>query len=476
MDFHVVKEREGYKIYNDTLFPGYYTITKTGCSLQEEAIQNGNFSQLNPISFIPQGDGDYIVTISIDNDIVVGNGEITQQVAISHYPLIIGSVIKDIRELLCEDCGCNDEIGNCIGTKAKTCLKSQAVLGDISLLLNLLKTINCNNTNTNVIQNASAYAVQTYKCEMMQLFCKTIVERRIKGDYEYDGVLLKKILSIYYLMLYFYEKEMTNPEKEYIEFLDKKYDFKVIKPCILKSEIDVSLVEDMFTEIYYDACGEVEVVCDLSCFKPVNLGIEKLYEFEIKEMLNGIYDNILMKNTCGTTQLFMNRVIYQDATFKMMIKAQSSTNPTTIAPGGEFIVNVVFQGTKPIYTLLNLPINYEGSLLNSYKILFRDTTVVPNNPPVITDIIKVLDTRVPYQFTVADFENYFTDIDGDTLDKIVLVGTLTGYTLSGIPYQAGTVITRANITNLVYTPLAGTDFYEIVVYWQAYDSRGMASN
>lgn len=497
MDFHVVKEREEYKIYNDTLFPGYYTITKVGCSLQELPVQSGNFSQLSPIHFIPDGDGDYVVTMTIgkSNETpeeaifgktameeipevpdVIGEEENTLQVTISHYPLLIEFVIKDLRDLLCDDCGCNDTSDGCTSAKAKMCLKSQAVLGNMGFLMGVLKTINCNNTDTNVIQKASSLGIQTYKCEMMRLFCGTVVERRINGDYEYDGILLKKILSIYYLMLYFYEKEITNPEAPYLEFLDKKYDFKTMKACILKSEIDVSLIENLFTEIYYDACGEPEIVCDLSCFKPVNNGMEKLYEFEINEALNGIYDSIVMKNTCGSPQLFMNRVIYQDATFKMMIKAQSSTNPTSIAPGEEFVVNVVFQGTKPVYTLLNLPIQYEGSYLNTYKILFKDTTVIPNNPPVITDIVKVLNTRAPYTFTVADFENYFTDMDGDILDKIVLTGSLTNYTLSGIPYTAGTVITRANITNLVYTPLAGTEYYEIVVYWTAYDSRGAQSN
>lgn len=482
MDFHVVKEKEEYKVYNDTLFPGYYTITKVGCSLQELPVQSGNFSQLSPIHFIPNGDGDYVVTMTIGSgDIGIGgtddeDDDNALQVTISHYPLLIEYVIKDLKELLCDDCGCNDISDGCTSAKAKTCLKSQAVLGNMGFLMGVLKTINCNNTDTNVIQKASSYAIQTYKCEMLRLFCTTVVERRINGDYEYDGVLLKKVLSIYYLMLYFYEKEITNPEAIYIDFLNKKYDFKVMKACILKSEIDVSLIESLFTEIYYDACSEPEIVCDLSCFKPVNQGVEKLYEFEINEALNGIYDTIEMKNTCGSTQLFMNRIIYQDATFKLMIKAQSSSNPTNVAPGETFMVNVVFQGTKPEYTLLNLPINYEGSVLNTYKILFKDTTVIPNNPPVITDIVKVLTTREPYRFTVADFENYFTDIDGDVLDKVVLIGTLTNYTLNGIPYASGTVITRDNITNLVYTPLAGTEYYEIVVYWTAYDSRGAQSN
>lgn len=478
MRFSIVKELESYKIYNNTLFAGYYNITKTGCTLQEEPIQSGNFTANTPISFTPQGDGDYTVTMTIatSNDALDEDGDTQDQTVISHYPYLIKAVINDLKTLLCDDCGCGDIEAGCTDGKAKACLKSQLLLGNITFLMGVFKTINCDNTDISILHKATSYAIQTYKCELLQLFCKDMVDLRIRGDYEYDGVLLKKILSIYYLMIYFYEKEMTNTEKVYIEFLNKKYDFKTIKSCILKSEIDVSLVENLFTEIYYDACSMPDIVCDLPCFKFIGEATDKLYEFETKEVLNGIYDTVTMKNTCGNSQLFMNRVIYLDSTFKMMIKAQSSTNPTEVAPDEEFLVNIIFQGTKPVYTVLNIPLSYEGSVSNTYKIVFRDTVEETNTPPVIMDIIKDVENKTAYTFTIADFENYFIDVDGDILGKIVLVGDTRGYTLSGLPYISGTIITRDNIHKLTYTPDDTNNFYEVVINWQAFDSRGAASN
>ena len=87
-----------------------------------------------------------------------------------------------------------------------------------------------------------------------------------------------------------------------------------------------------------------------------------------------------------------------------------------------------------------------------------------------------MDNRNPYTFTVADFENYFTDPDGDTLERIVIVGDTIRFTLNGQPYISGTEINRNNITSLIYTPLDTDDIYSVVLHWMAYDSYGLPSN
>ena len=283
-------------------------------------------------------------------------------------------------------------------------------------------------------------------------------------------------MSIYYLCLYLYEKEITNKEKEYITYLDNKYNYKVLKACILKAEIDILLVENLFSEIYYDACGAPEPVCDLSCFQPTIAAVDKLYDFAINEQLDGIYDTVILKNTCGTPQYFMNRTIYRDDTFSVRAKSQSSTNPTEVQPGEEILVNIVFKGTKSEYSLLNIPFNYEGTLVNTYKIRFLPPVEDVNTPPIITDIVKLVDNRTTYQFSIADFEAHFTDVDGDTMDKIVLVGDTSRYTLDDLPYASGTPISRININKLKYTPLDTDNYYEVLLSWKAYDDRGAESN
>ena len=64
---------------------------------------------------------------------------------------------------------------------------------------------------------------------------------------------------------------------------------------------------------------------------------------------------------------------------------------------------------------------------------------------------------------------------GDTLDKIVLLGDTSRFTLDGIPYESGTIITKANITKLKYTPLDTDTNYDVLLQWKAYDNRGLSS-
>ena len=213
----------------------------------------------------------------------------------------------------------------------------------------------------------------------------------------------------------------------------------------------------------------------MGCIIPNETYQEYTDTFDLNQQLNGIYHTIEVKNTCSTPQLFVNKAIYTDDTFSVIVKANSSTNPTTVNPGEELALNIIYKGTKPVYSLIPVYFNNEGKNIALYNILFRDNIVVENTPPIIEDIVKVLENRTAYTFTVTDFENHFTDIDGDTLDKIVLIGDTSRFTLDGIPYQSGTIITKANITKLKYTPLDTDTNYDVLLQWKAYDNRGLSS-
>ena len=111
-------------------------------------------------------------------------------------------------------------------------------------------------------------------------------------------------------------------------------------------------------------------------------------------------------------------------------------------------------------------------LYDSDSVLFEETLLVSNN---IKYSICFVPKAEVYDVIIEDFENNFTDVDGDTLDKIVLIGDTSRFTLDGIPYQSGTIITKANITKLKYTPLDTDTNYDILLQWKAYDNRGLSS-
>lgn len=472
---NVVKQKEEYVLYNVHTSPLVYSIISKSCNGTSVVDANGNLPVGSSVLFTPTKDGDYIIQYSyVDAQLVEHNNEFI----ISHYPALIKSFVANITKLL-GDCGCSDGIADktsdCTSPEAKRCLESQNIYGESLLVFGFINTLASCKDNYNVLFEAYKDAIDLYKCDIYNEFCAKEINMRIAGHSEYSEKLIKKVIAILYLLLYFYEKEITKEEPQYIDFLNEKYNWKELSKLVRKSDIDILEIEHLFMARYYDGCSEDEV-CSFGCFVPLIEGFNKEYTFKLKEELNGVYDMVDLKNTCGTSQLYLNNVLYADESFKVVAKAVTTTNPASVEPGEQLKVNILFIGKKDEYSVINVPFNIDGVNKGKYTIIFRDEVANINNPPVITDIIKDIKERKPYRFSVADFEAHFFDTDGDILDKVVLVGNTSNFTLDNAPYVSGTIITRGNIVKLVYTPSSAIeDDYEIILNWKAYDSRGASS-
>lgn len=452
----VVKEKETYNITNTLPFSGIYSITKKSCKLQQES-SSGNIQANSNFIFTPNGDGEYTLTFEVDDK--------KQTIILTHYPTIINSIIKGVKDSLCSDnCGCNKDADNC--------LVYQDLFAEMQLMLGLYKSIpTCGGKDA--IKSFISNAVSTYRCELVNLFCEKELELKTQGTYKKSVVLTKKLIAINYLALYFYELWITNPAQQYVDYVNHKYKINSIKDCINKAGIEIFALQTIFDQI--TASCDDDYTCNVGCLKNLNRPYNEEFSFEVNTQLSGIYSSIELTNTCFEDDIFINKVIYRDSTFKVLVKANSGQNPTTVPPGGVITLDFVFEGTKTIPTVLNIPFIHDGVIVHSFTIRFINGET-PNKPPVITDIIKQLENRTPYTFTVADFENHFTDADGDTLDRVVIVGDTSRLTLNGNPYISGTEINRNNITDLVYTPLDTDDLYQVILEWMAYDSYGLPSN
>ena len=234
-------------------------------------------------------------------------------------------------------------------------------------------------------------------------------------------------------------------------------------------------MEELFSSILYDNCYDEETedpICSFGCFTPMITPTTLIYNFNINQNLNGIYHTLTIKNTCLDEQIFVNKTLYKDTDFEVKVKAKNTETNISVLPGATIDVDIIFIGTKSVSTILNIPFVYETILMNNYKIVFNETVEVPNNKPIITNVVKVISNRTPYNFTLTDFTNHFIDVDGDILEKIVLLGDVSRFTIDDMPYLAGTIITRDNISLLKYTPLDSDTTYDVIVNWKAYDSRG----
>ena len=462
MEFKVIKEKEQYRLYNNGEFSLFITIVLKGCNQEEIPVLTANIESHANFLFIPEKDGEYIIIYSLVEE--------EKQIIISHYPSILKAIVDGLTDLLGN---CHIKTA-CLSTNQVIALKTQTVFNDVLLLFGLTRSIAACETNYNALYEALYNSMSFYNCNLFSLFCTKELDLKIQGQSPYNNEITKKIISIIFLIIYFYEKEITNQDVEFIKYLDEKYNIVELKKYILKTEVDILEIEHQFSAVYFNNCAE-EVACDLNAFASITPYFEKNFTFNIGENLNGIYDTIVLKNISGKPQYFFNFALYKDNDFKVSLKAISSLNPTIVAPGQEIEVTTSFIGKKAVYTLLPISYMLDGTLLGKYTILFKESIDVINTPPTITPISKVVDNRTPYTFTIADFENNFVDADNDTLDKVILIGDTSRFTLNGIPYVAGTIINRDNIENLVYTPLSTDTEYEIVVYWIGIDSRGAQS-
>lgn len=161
-----------------------------------------------------------------------------------------------------------------------------------------------------------------------------------------------------------------------------------------------------------------------------------------------------------------------------------------ILQGGNFVAKTASFNINAQQTL-NIPVYYSGIYLSNnlspnYDIFLNGvssvyslsiTVPVENNPPVITDITIGLNSGEEYVFTVDDFVNHFTDVDGDTLDAVILEGNTSGFTLSGAPIISGQEIPISLVASgqLKKTAVTTSVPLNVANVWKAKDSSGSVS-
>lgn len=154
----------------------------------------------------------------------------------------------------------------------------------------------------------------------------------------------------------------------------------------------------------------------------------------------------------------------------------ATINAFTILPNQTLNVSVIYNG---IYLGSNLTPNYSISL-NGNSATYSLVVTVPatNNPPIVTDINLLLANRATKVFTLTDFTDHFTDLDGDTLDSVIITGDVTGYRLLGVAYVSGTEVSKTQIINgdLTFVSPDTNSTIDKISIWKARDSAGTISN
>ncbi len=107
---------------------------------------------------------------------------------------------------------------------------------------------------------------------------------------------------------------------------------------------------------------------------------------------------------------------------------------------------------------------------------FDNVTPEPeDNLPQFTNLLLSLNNRRQNRaFTQAEFDANWTDVDGNQLHKIVIVGgDLSGLTFNGQPLYLGQTIYYTDIANLVYNAKDVDSAYQQVIDIELYDENNV---
>lgn len=141
-------------------------------------------------------------------------------------------------------------------------------------------------------------------------------------------------------------------------------------------------------------------------------------------------------------------------------------NNTTILGSGSFDIDVTSYATAT---------QPDGATTFTYDASPIVINIDYRSVPDADDFILEVANRTVKTFTLDDFNDHFSDFDGDTLAEVKIQGDVTGYEFNALPYVADTWIQMADISLLTYTPTDTDTHYEKDNNWVAKDSSGYIS-
>ena len=151
---------------------------------------------------------------------------------INYFENLELSLIEDIYSVLCTcNCGCAD----CTDVSAKPCqdLLTAKVRTEMYLLLS-------NPRYTAYV----AIAMQTALCYTRpSLYC-SLTEEWVSGNADYNEKLIKQLLALNYLAMYFQELSAITVTAD-VAYLNKKFKVASIFCCITKLDIDINAVKEL---------------------------------------------------------------------------------------------------------------------------------------------------------------------------------------------------------------------------------------
>ncbi len=196
---------------------------KTPCEDQEYKEIFSDISVSQSYSFdLPSKDSIYKLTISNSTD--------TVDILIPYYDELLQSLISDIDLLLC-GCGC-ESCNECID-------EDDPVVSDT-----LLKTMFYYTLTNSIYNKYFEAAFKCLDCTLNEANICMLINEKYAG-YSDNIILMKKLISIYYLSFYFSEYYTFDCKDE----LNRIFEYDKIRKCISNLGIDIDCIINNIEEV-----------------------------------------------------------------------------------------------------------------------------------------------------------------------------------------------------------------------------------
>lgn len=186
-------------------------------------------------------DGEWLLTLIVGSE--------TTEIPFYVIKYLQNSIITVIKQLLCGDCGCDDNVlDDCISKIAKSCLKYKSI--HAKLLTYQYTYLNLYNPNfqLNFMQYLTN-ALRLSTCSVQSKVNNILSEECVTGSTKSVANIDKIYLAAFWYGMYLVDLYFANEDEDEVAFVETKYKIDTIKDCVCDLCLDLEELTNVFDGI-----------------------------------------------------------------------------------------------------------------------------------------------------------------------------------------------------------------------------------
>jgi hypothetical protein len=207
----------------------------------EKRITSGSIEAGASLTVPTTKDGEWILTL------IVGNETVKIPFYVIKY--LQNSIITVIKQLLCGDCGCDDNLlDDCISKIAKKALKYKSIHAKLFTYQYTYLSRYTPNFSFNFLQYIDE-ALKLSTCSIQNKTNNILSEECVTGSTKSVENINKIYLGIFWYGMYLIDLLMAGEDEDEIAFVKTKYKIDTISDCVCSLCIDLDELEAVFDNI-----------------------------------------------------------------------------------------------------------------------------------------------------------------------------------------------------------------------------------